>query len=43
LTPNEELSVDFRRVQYDVERMASAIEASELPHEYAEMIRRGTA
>lgn len=35
------LSVDFRRVSYDVERMARAIEASDLPHEYAEMIRRG--
>ncbi|WXG43890.1 MAG: metallophosphoesterase family protein [Promethearchaeati archaeon SRVP18_Atabeyarchaeia-1] len=42
LTPAEELSIGFRRVQYDVERMTSAIEASELPHEYAEMIRRGT-
>ncbi|WXG46816.1 MAG: metallophosphoesterase family protein [Candidatus Atabeyarchaeum deiterrae] len=42
LTPAAELSVRFRRVQYDVERMTSAIEASELPHEYAEMIRRGT-
>jgi putative phosphoesterase len=42
LTLAEDLSVSFRRVQYDVERIASAIEASELPHEYAEMIRRGT-
>jgi putative phosphoesterase len=42
LTLAEDLSVSFCRVQYDVERIASAIEASELPHEYAEMIRRGT-
>jgi putative phosphoesterase len=42
LTLIEGLGVDFRRVSYDVERMARAIEASELPHEYAEMIRRGT-
>jgi putative phosphoesterase len=42
LTLVEGLSVDFRRVPYDVERIAGAIEASELPHEYAEMIRRGT-
>ncbi len=42
LTLAKDLSVGFRRVQYDVERMASAIEASELPHEYSEMIRRGT-
>jgi putative phosphoesterase len=42
LTLAEDLSVSFCRVQYDVERMAGAIEASELPHEYAEMIRRGT-
>jgi hypothetical protein len=37
------LNVDFRRVPYDVERMARAIEDSELPPEYAEMIRKGTA
>ena len=41
LTLVEGLIVDFRRVSYDVERMARAIEASELPHEYAEMIRKG--
>ena len=41
LTLVEGLSVDFRRVSYDVERMARAIEASELPQEYAEMIRKG--
>jgi putative phosphoesterase len=41
LTLVEGLGVDFRRVSYDVERMARAIEASELPHEYAEMIRKG--
>jgi putative phosphoesterase len=42
LTLVEGLGVEFRRVAYDVERMAGAIEASELPHEYARMIRRGT-
>lgn len=42
LTLTEGLRVDVRRVIYDVERMAKAIEASEFPHEYAEMIRRGT-
>ena len=42
LTITDGLGVDFRRISYDVERMAMAIEASELPHEYAEMIRRGT-
>jgi putative phosphoesterase len=43
LTLTEGLNVDFRRVPYDVERMARAIEDSELPPEYAEMIRKGTA
>jgi putative phosphoesterase len=43
MTLVEGLSVSFRRVSYDAERMARAIEASELPHEYAEMIRKGTA
>ena len=42
LTITDGLGVDFWRISYDVERMAMAIEASELPHEYAEMIRRGT-
>lgn len=36
-----ELQVDFRRVPYDVEAAAQAIEASEMPHEYAAMLRNG--
>lgn len=42
LTLDESLEVDFKRVTYDVEATARAIETSELPYEYAEMIRRGT-
>lgn len=29
------------RVRYDVERAAQAIEATEMPDEYADMLRRG--
>lgn len=36
-----ELEVEFVRVPYDVERAAQAIEASEMPHEYAQMLREG--
>lgn len=36
-----ELEVNFMRVAYDVERAARAIEASTLPHEYAQMLRTG--
>jgi putative phosphoesterase len=39
---NGELAVDFVRVPYDVERTARAIEASEMPAEYAAMLRTGT-
>jgi len=39
---NSDLAVTFRRVPYDVERTAQAIEASEMPHEYAQMLRTGT-
>ena len=39
---NRDLAVTFNRVSYDVERTAKAIEASEMPHEYAEMLRTGT-
>jgi predicted phosphodiesterase len=35
------LQVEFRRVAYNVERSARAIEASGLPHEYAHMLREG--
>lgn len=34
-----DLKVEFVRVQYDIEQAVSAIEASEMPHEYAEMLR----
>lgn len=36
-----DLRVEFIRVPYDVERVARAIEASEMPHEYAAMLRAG--
>jgi len=36
------VSVQFIRVAYDVEGAARAIEASEMPHEYAQMLRVGT-
>jgi len=37
-----ELAVEFIRVPYDIEREAAAIEASDMPHEYAKMLRTGT-
>lgn len=36
-----QLEVQFHRVAYDVESAAQAIEASEMPHEYAQMLRVG--
>lgn len=36
-----ELAVEFVRVEYDVEQAALAIEASEMPDEFAEMLRAG--
>lgn len=36
------LHVTFVRVAYDIERTAQAIEASEMPHEFAAMLRTGT-
>lgn len=36
------LNVEFVRVPYDVERAAQAIEATEMPDEYARMLREGT-
>ena len=36
-----DLSVDFIRVPYPVEQAASDIEASEMPHEFAAMLRAG--
>ncbi|MEM9950501.1 MAG: metallophosphoesterase family protein [Chloroflexota bacterium] len=38
---DEGLTVDFVRVPYDIERIATAIEASEMPSEYAQMLRDG--
>lgn len=37
----KDLKVEFIRVGYDVERAARAIEASDMPHEYANMLRAG--
>ena len=39
---NGNLVVNFKRVPYDVERAAQAIEASDMPNEYAEMLRKGS-
>lgn len=39
---HSDLIVTFRRVPYHVERAVQAIEASDMPHEYAEMLRTGT-
>lgn len=38
---NRHMEVEFMRVEYDVEAAASAIEASEMPHEFAQMLRDG--
>lgn len=35
------VTIDFRKVPYDYETMASAIETSELPNEFAQIIRTG--
>ena len=37
-----DLNVEFRRVPYDIERAAQAIEGSEMPDEFAQMLRSGT-
>lgn len=37
----EQLDVEFIRVPYDVERAARAIEATEMPDPYAQMLREG--
>ena len=39
---DRDLTVTFRRVPYDIERSAQAIEASDMPNEYAEMLRTGS-
>jgi diadenosine tetraphosphatase ApaH/serine/threonine PP2A family protein phosphatase len=36
-----QLKVNFKRVEYDVEAAALAIEASQMPDEFAEMLRTG--
>jgi diadenosine tetraphosphatase ApaH/serine/threonine PP2A family protein phosphatase len=36
----KELPVEFIRVPYDVEQTAQAIEATEMPDEFAEMLRQ---
>ena len=36
----ESLGVEFVRVEYDVESVAQAVEASPLPNEYADMLRK---
>jgi len=38
---DQELSIEFIRVAYDVEKAAKAIEASEMPNEFAELLRSG--
>jgi putative phosphoesterase len=40
-TLKNSVHVEFVRFDYDVEKAASAIEASDLPNEYADMLRRG--
>ncbi len=35
------LTVDFIRVEYDIEAVAQAIETAEMPNEYADMLRQG--
>lgn len=39
LDGNDPVTVEFRRVEYDIDRAARAIEASPLPSEYAAMLR----
>jgi putative phosphoesterase len=41
-TDEQDLQVQFIRVSYDIERTAQAIEGSEMPDEYAQMLRTGT-
>lgn len=39
---DDNLTVTFKRVSYEIERATQAIEASDMPREYAEMLRSGT-
>ncbi len=41
-TADDRLAVEFVRVNYDIERAARAIEATEMPDEFAAMLRSGT-
>jgi putative phosphoesterase len=41
LTIDTNITVEFIRFDYDIEKAAEAIEASPLPNEYAEMLRKG--
>ncbi|KUO77399.1 MAG: serine/threonine protein phosphatase [Desulfosporosinus sp. BRH_c37] len=41
ISVERDVKVDFRKVPYDYEAMAMAIEASELPNEFAQIIRTG--
>jgi diadenosine tetraphosphatase ApaH/serine/threonine PP2A family protein phosphatase len=36
-----QVDVQFIRVAYDVEQAAGAVESSEMPYEYAQMLRQG--
>ena len=38
---NRQPNVEFIRVDYDVEQAAQAIEATDMPHEFAAMLRAG--
>jgi predicted phosphodiesterase len=40
---DSDVAIQFRRVEYDIERAARAIEASTLPDEFAAYLRRGGA
>jgi predicted phosphodiesterase len=37
----ETVSIEFIRFEYDIEKAAKAVENSELPNEYAEVLRKG--
>jgi diadenosine tetraphosphatase ApaH/serine/threonine PP2A family protein phosphatase len=41
LTLDDEIAVEFRRLDYDVERAAAAILSSSLPDEFAAFLRAG--
>jgi diadenosine tetraphosphatase ApaH/serine/threonine PP2A family protein phosphatase len=38
----KDFKVTFERVRYNIERAAQAIEGSDMPNEYAKMLRMGT-